>query len=127
MEIFTTNIQWFPVIVGAVLAYMLGALWYSERMFGKRWKAGIGTPAVAHMPMAPGMVAQAFGTFLFAWVIGITDALGSLSLALLVGCTIAALIKANGFFAGKTRYAISIEVGFVFVMLAVLLLVHSVL
>ena len=127
MDILTTNVQWLPVIVGAVLAYMLGALWYSERMFMRKWKAGIGTPAIAHMPMAPGMIAQAFGTFFFAWIIGIADARDSLGLALLVGFTIAVFIKANGFFAGKTRYAIAIEAGFVLAMLVVFLLVHSVL
>jgi len=127
MESLITDINWLAVVVGAVVAYILGAVWYSDKFFAQKWKAGIGTPAVADTPMMYGMVSQAFGTFFLAWVIGVTQRTDSVALAVLVALTIATLIKANGFFAGKTKYAISVEVGFVLVMVLVMLLAHKVL
>lgn len=115
------------VIVGAVLAYVLGGFWYSEKCFAKGWKAGIGTSAIPNMPMAPGMITQAVGTFLLAWVIGVTETTDSLALAILITLTIATLIKANGFFAGKTKYAIFIEASFILAMAVVMILTHAVL
>ncbi|PIR46296.1 MAG: twitching motility protein PilT [Candidatus Vogelbacteria bacterium CG10_big_fil_rev_8_21_14_0_10_45_14] len=127
MESITVDVNWVAVIVGAVLAYALGGFWYSEKCFAKKWKAGIGTPAVLNMPMAPGMLTQAVGTFLLAWVIGVTETTGSLALAILIALSIATLIKANGFFGGKTKPAIFIETSFVLVMVIVMILVHAVL
>ena len=108
MEQLIIDVNWIAVVTGAIVAYALGALWYSEKLFAKKWKAGIGTPAVANMPMMPGMFTQAVWTFLLSWVIGITETTNSIGLAILIGLTIAILIKANGFFAGKTKYAIFI-------------------
>lgn len=31
------NIEWLPTIIGAVLAMVLGFLWYSPFLFGKTW------------------------------------------------------------------------------------------
>ncbi len=127
MEALITGVNWLAVIVGAVAAYALGAVWYGDMLFGKKWKAGIGASAVANMPMMPGMLAQAFGTFFLAWVIGVTETTNSIGLAILIGITIAALIKASGFFAGKTKYAIFVESSFVIAMVAVMILAQAVL
>ncbi len=62
------------------------------------------------------MLAQAVGTFLLAWVIGITATTDSLALAILIALTIAALVKANGFFTQKSKYAIMMESGYILVM-----------
>lgn len=125
-ELFT-DINWLAVVVGAVLAYALGALWYSQKMFGKKWLAGIGIPADDNTPMMPAMIAQGAGTFMLAWVIGITETTNSLGLAILIGLTIAALIKAGGLFSKKSTYAIMTESSFVLAMVAVMILTHVVL
>ena len=43
MSEITTNVNWVAVVVGAVLAYLLGWLWYSPKLFGSdrsgRWYA----------------------------------------------------------------------------------------
>lgn len=127
MEQLIINVNWIAVVVGAIAAYMLGALWYSDKMFAKKWKAGTGIPAVANTPMMHGMLTQAAGTLLLAWVIGITETTNSIGLAILIGLTIAALIKANGFFAGKTKFAIFVESSFVLAMVFVMILAHVVL
>lgn len=127
MESLILDVNWLAVCVGAVLSYALGAVWYSEKLFAKKWREGIGTPAVPNASMTLAMLTQAGGTFLLAWVIGITETTNSLPFAILIVFTIAGLIKANGFFAGKTKYAISVEVMFVLVMAAIMIGIHAVL
>ncbi len=127
MESLFLNVNWVAVVVGAIVAYILGAVWYSDKMFAKRWRAGIGSPAVQNMPMLPGMLTQAIGTFFLAWVIGITETTNSFPFAILITITIATLIKANGFFGGKTTYAIFVESGFVVAMVIVMVLAHALL
>ena len=127
MEELVMDINWLAVIVGAVIAYALGALWYSPKMFGTRWMEGVGlTKDSMGSPTMP-MIAQAVGTFLLAWVIGITERTDALLTALLIALTIAVIIKANGLWAGKSRYAISVESGYVLVMVIVMILTHAVL
>ena len=38
----TTNVSWMAVIVGAIASFLLGWLWYSERLFGEKWAVGVG-------------------------------------------------------------------------------------
>ena len=38
----TANVNWLAVIVGAIVAYLLGMLWYSPKLFGTTWAAGVG-------------------------------------------------------------------------------------
>ena len=50
----TQNVNWMPVIVGALLAFFAGWAWYSPKLFGKRWAQGLaidlaGAPPVAAM------------------------------------------------------------------------------
>ena len=124
MEMIISGINWPAVFVGAVIAYVLGAFWYADTLFGKKWKKGIGKPAVANTPMAYGMLAQAFGTIFLAWLVGVAYKIGSISLLVLITLTLATLIKANGFFAGKTKYAIATETLFVVAMVLVMTFMH---
>lgn len=118
------DINWLAVLVGAGAAFLVGWIWYSEILFGEKWRQGIGTPAVVGYPMFYPMGAQAVGTFLFAWVIGVAEALGSLALTVLVALAFTALLKANGFFAGKSKYAIAVESGYILTMAAIIVLAH---
>lgn len=126
MDILFTGIDWIAVVVGAVAAYALGAAWYSEVLFGKKWKEGIGTPAVPDRPLVFGMVTQAIGTLLLAWLIGITEAIDSLGFAMLIAVILAAFIQASGFYTGKTKYAIAVEAGFMLAMAGVMILAHGI-
>ena len=66
----TSNVNWLAVIVGAVVAYGFGFVWYGM-LFGKRWAAGLGIRVPDKLPvMAMGI--QALGTFLLAWLIAQT-------------------------------------------------------
>lgn len=125
METLLTDVNWLAVIVGAVLSFMLGWLWYSPKLFGNKWAEGVGINIQDGTgPMGLSMLAQATGTFLLAWVIGVTETIGALSLAILIGLAIATLIKANGLFAQKSMYAIRTEAGFILAMVIVMILTH---
>ena len=55
----TNDLNWLAVIVGAVVAFLLGWLWYSPKMFGTKWAEGVGVELdkVDAMPIAA-MVTQ---------------------------------------------------------------------
>ena len=126
MEELTMNVNWLAVCVGAVAAFLVGWLWYSPKLFGTKWAEGVGvTLNDGSSPMMHAMISQAVGTFLLAWVIGITATTDSLALAILIALTIAILIKANGYFAQKSKYAIMVESGFILVMVIVMITAHA--
>ena len=74
------ELNWLAVIVGALLYFALGALWYSPMLFGRRWQRSIGwdpeqrppemkattyaVPLVANLVMAVavGLLAAATGS-----------------------------------------------------------------
>jgi hypothetical protein len=59
-----TGVNWPAVLLGTVLAFGLGMIWFSPRMFGKIWSEGShGIAPPAQMPVAA-MVVQFIGTFL---------------------------------------------------------------
>ncbi len=128
MEALLVNVNWLAVIVGAVAAFALGALWYSPKMFGKGWREGCGLPEADTEKGQPmmAMVAQGVGTFLLAWVIGITETTGAIGFAILIALMVAALIKANGLFAQKSMYAIKVESGFIIAMVVVMILAQAI-
>ena len=125
----TTNVNWLAVIIGGVLSFLLGWLWYSPKLFGTKWAAGnnIALPTGDDkMPVAP-LLMQVIATFLLAWLIGVTAASHALLTAFLILVTAAMLIAANGAFAKKSSAAIWIETTFVLAMGAVMIITHGVL
>lgn len=128
MEALLVNVNWLAVIVGAIAAFGLGALWYSPKMFGKGWMEGCGLTeedAKKGQPMMA-MVAQGVGTFLLAWITGITASMNSLGLAILIALMVSVLIKANGLFGKKNMYAIKVESGFILAMVVIMILVQAI-
>ena len=73
MQEITANVNWLAVIIGAVLSFLLGWLWYSPLLFGRKWAEGVGVPlgSASQMPVGA-MVAQIVGIFLLAWLFGVT-------------------------------------------------------
>ena len=127
MEEITADVNWLAVAVGAVLAYLLGYLWYSPKLFGKKWAEGVDLKqAPENLPVAA-MVMQAAGTFLLAWVVGVTAADNALLTVILVVATTVALMLAGSLFTQKSRYAMFTEAGFVVTMAAIMIAVQGLL
>lgn len=130
MEILIQDVNWVSVVVGASLSFGMGWLWYSDMLFGKVWRDGIGidfSNPPNPRPMWQPMLAQAGSTFMFAWVIVLIISASHIYLAILVTLTIAGFTKANGMFAQKDNYAISVDVGYVLAMFAVVIAANAIL
>ena len=132
MNELTHNVNWLAVIIGAVAVFILGWLWYSPKLFGLKWAEGVGVEmptaenAKASPPPIFAMLAQAFGTFLLAWVVGISAAQDALLTIIVIVLTIVTLMVAGGLFSQKSRYAITTEAGFVVAMAVVMMACQAV-
>ena len=118
-----TAVNWLAVIVGFVVSFMLGWLWYSPKMFGVKWAAAIGVDlgTASDMPVGA-MVTQAIGTFLLSWVVGITAANEALLTIILVVLTIVVLQVSGGLYTKKKQPALIIDAGFVVAMAIVMII-----
>jgi hypothetical protein len=124
----TADVNWLAVVIGAVVAFVLGWLWYSPSLFGAKWAEGVGVKLDSAEGLPVGaMVAQAVGTFLLAWVVGVTAASNALLTFILIVLTIVVLMFAGGLFARKSLYAIYTETGFIVAMAVVMFVAQAVL
>jgi hypothetical protein len=113
----TAGVSWTAVVVGFVLSFLLGWLWYSPKMFGKKWAEGVRVPLGDGKSMPAGaMVTQALGTFGLAWLFGITATKSALLTIILVLATLILLIVSNGKYAQKSNAAVTIEAAYLLVM-----------
>nr|TFG53051.1 MAG: DUF1761 domain-containing protein [Hyphomicrobiales bacterium] len=126
MDELTMNVNWLAVGVGTIASFMLGWLWYSPKLFGKKWAEGSGIELVegAAMPIAP-LAFQLIATFLLAWLIAITASHNALLTAILILLTIACFVATNSMFIKKNNAAILIETSFVLAMGVVMIVVHA--
>ena len=126
MNELTMNVNWLAVGIGTVLSFMLGWLWYSPRLFGKKWAEGSGIELTdsSAMPVAP-LAVQLLATFLLAWLIAITASHEALLTAILILLTVACFVATNSMFVKKSTTAIMIEVSFVLAMGVVMIAVHA--
>lgn len=127
METLLQGLDWEAVLVGTAAAFLMGWVWYSPKLFGERWAAenNINT-SDGSGPMVQAMIAQLAGTFLLALTIGVSAKNGDMATAVLVLLTIAALIKANALFMQKTKYVIMVDVLYLLLMGAIMILIHAI-
>ena len=124
----TSGVNWLAVAVGAVVAFLLGWLWYSPKLFGTRWAEGVGVSLDDSTgPSGSAMLAQAIGTFLLAWVVGVTAAADALMTIILIVLTIVVLMVAGGRFSQKSAYAIATEAGYVVAMAGIMIVCQGIL
>lgn len=123
-----SGLDWWAILIGTALAFLLGWLWYSPKMFGAKWAEGVGVSLAdgGEMPVLA-MISQLVGTFLLAWVVGIMAIAGAYMTLALIVATIVVLMAAGGLFAKKSAYAIATETGFVIAMSLVMVVVQALL
>jgi hypothetical protein len=74
------DVNWLAIIVAAVAAFAIGALWYSPMLFGRRWMAAHG-----HTPEKLAAMQSSMGkTYTFSFV---TYVIMAMVIALLMGLT----------------------------------------
>jgi len=121
------GVNWLAVIVGFVVAFIIGAIWYSPKLFGAKLAEGVGVDInESSGPAIMPLVVQAVGTFLLSWLVGITAAANALFTILLIMLTIIVLMVAGGLFSQKSRYAIVTEASYVLVMVVVMIIVQGI-
>ena len=130
MNELTDAVNWQAVIVSFVLSFMLGWLWFSPKLFGKKWADGV--PGVSMeddcgKPPALAMITQALGVFGLAWVIGVTASYNALATAILISVTLVLLIISNGKFANKSNTAVIIEAAYIIVMVIIMVVCQALL
>jgi hypothetical protein len=127
MSELTIGVSWIGVVVSFVLSFILGWLWYSPKLFGRKWAEGVGvsTTDCGAMPVCP-MVTQALGTFCLAWLFGITAASNALLTIILILVTIILIVVSNGKFAQKSNAAIGIEAAYIVAMGVVMFICQGV-
>jgi len=111
MEDFSA-LNWLAVVVGTLAAFMVGWLWYSPALFGKKWAKGSGVAldSANKMPVAA-MVSQLIALFCLAMVIGLTATSDSLITAIFAILAVAFMVFSNGGFSKKSNYAMAVDLG----------------
>jgi len=115
MEDFS-SVNWLAVGVGTIAAFLVGWLWYSPMLFGKKWAEGSGVELgdASEMPVFA-MVSQLIGLFLLACVVGITATTDALVTAILAILAAAVMTLSVGAFVRKSQYALLTDFGYIVV------------
>lgn len=124
----TASVSWLAVIVGAVLAFLLGWLWYSLKLFGTKWAEGskVELGKASSMPMGA-MATQALGLIGLAWVVAITAATNSLLTIILITISFVLLQWSGNSFTQKNNYAKMVDGGYWIAAVVVMIAVQMVL
>ena len=124
MGLLAINVHFLSLIVGAVLSFLLGWLWYSPQVFGVKWAEGSGIKmgAANNMP-AEAMGAQGLGLLLMSWFVnaagGTYGALGVIAFTVMG--------YSGNSFSGKSQYAKCVDAGYWLACFGVMLVVRKVL
>lgn len=121
------GVSWIGVIVGFVVSFLLGWLWYSPKLFGTQWAKGVGISLEGECAVPVfAMTTQALCTFGLAWLFGITASKNALLTIILILVTIILFIVSNGKFARKSNTAVAIEAGYLVVMGVVMVICQGI-
>lgn len=106
--------NWLAVIVGTIVAFLVGWLWYSPKLFGKGWAEGSGVElgSAGGMPVVA-MVSQLLALLALALVIGKTATTNDLYTAILAIVAAGLFVYSNASFSGKSNYARNVDIFYV--------------
>lgn len=127
MNELTSNVNWLAVVIGTIVSFIIGWLWYSPILFGKKWAEGSGVElgTASSMPVAA-MVTQLVSTFFLALLVGITAAQNALATIILIILTVAGFVMSVGLFVKKSTFAILVDGGFIVIMGVVMIIIQGI-
>ena len=121
------DLNWLAVLAGAVAYWLVGALWYSPVLFGKRWGAitGItaenaGSPVATYLGGLVILFLQVTALAFLAQAIGVTEIVDALELGVGISvgfCTLQLLL--NQVYEKRSRELLAINAGYALVGLTV--------
>ncbi|MCY0146385.1 DUF1761 domain-containing protein [Hoeflea sp. G2-23] len=128
MSEITMGVSWLAVIIGAVVSFLAGWLWYSPMLFGPKWAKGVGVEmgTASEMPFAA-MAAQLVGLLLMSWFVGVTAVSNALWTAILATLAFTVLTYSGGLFTKKSSYARTVDAGYWIVALVIMVLCQGLL
>lgn len=122
------SLNWLAVIIGAVLSFLAGWLWYGPMLFGEKWAEGsrveLGT--ANEMPVVA-MAAQGVALLLISTLIGMLAANEMLAAAIIAILGIAAFSVSVGGFVKKNNYAMMVDGGYVIAFGIIMIAVQAIL
>lgn len=123
----TMGVGWFAALVGAILAFLVGWLWYSPTLFGTKWAEGSGVEmnTADKMPW-DAMAAQFLGLLLMSWFVAVTAANDALLTVILATLAFAVMQWSGNTFGGKSLYARNVDAGYLFAALVVMIIVQGI-
>ena len=123
----TAGVSWLAVIVGAVVSFLAGWLWYSPKLFGPKWAEGVGVKmgTAGDMPVGA-MVTQVAGLLLMSWFVGVTAASNALATVVLATLAFVVLAYSGGMFARKSPYARNVDAGYWVVSLVIMIICQAI-
>lgn len=123
----TNGVSWIGVIVGAVAAFIAGWIWYSPKVFGKRWAEGNGIEmgAASEMPVGA-MVSQALGLFLMSWFVGVTAASNALFTVILATLAFTVLAYSGALFVKRNGFSRNVDAGYWILALVVMIIAQGI-
>jgi hypothetical protein len=127
MDELTVGVSWLGVIVGAVVSFLVGWLWYSPKLFGVKWAEGTGVDLgfATSMPVMA-MVTQFLGIVLMSWFVGVTAASNALLTVILATVAFTVMNYSGALFGRKSRYARNVDAGYWIVSLVVMIVAQGV-
>lgn len=127
MNELTTNVTWVAVLVGAIISFLVGWLWYSPKLFGPKWAAGLGLEMGTANTMPVGaMLAQIIGLLLMSWFVGVTAASNLLATVILGTIAFTVLAYSGGMFAKKPKAVRNIDAGYWITSLVIMIICQGV-
>ncbi|MEM7463145.1 MAG: DUF1761 domain-containing protein [Pseudomonadota bacterium] len=122
------GVNWIAVVVGAVVAFLAGWLWYSPTLFGKKWAEGNGLElgTASEMPVGA-MVAQVVGLLLLSWFVGVTAASNALATVILATIAFTVLAYSGGLFRKNNTYVRNVDAGYWILAVVVMIVVQGLL
>lgn len=123
----TTNVSWIAVLVGAVVSFLVGWLWYSPKLFGPKWAAGLGIEmgTASDMPFGA-MLAQIIGLLLMSWFVGVTAASNLLATVILGTIAFTILAYSGAMFAKQNSYVRNVNAGYWIVSLVIMIICQGI-
>jgi hypothetical protein len=123
----TAGVSWLGVVVGAVVSFLVGWAWYSEKLFGRKWAEGTGVRLADASAMPVGaMLLQAIGLLLMSWFVGVAAASNALLTVILATVAFGVLAYSGGQFAQKSAYARNVEAGYLAICLVIMVVSQAI-
>jgi len=118
------SVNWLAVFAGAIVSFLGCWLWYSPKVFGKKWATGSGVTMDSDTkPPVFALVAQFIAFLLLATVVGITATSNALFTAIIAILAVAIFVAASSGFVNKSAAAITIEV--IYIVIAGIIMITA--